>query len=50
MPDSTVNLPVVFMALPAVAEAVPDMEKSSIMLNAVPGMVLVPLPLRIRQQ
>lgn len=48
VPVAMEKFPSVFMAANAVAEADPDMEKLPPMFKAVPGIVLIPLPLRIR--
>ena len=48
VPLPRVKLPVVVIACKAVAVAVPVIEKSALMVNATFGIVLVPLPLRIR--
>jgi len=48
VPEPRVKSPLIVRAASAVAEAVPDREKFPNILKAVPGIVLVPLPLRIR--
>ena len=48
VPLPILKFPAVVTAARAVAEAVPDMEKFPPMLNAPPGIVFTPLPLRIR--
>src|SRR5262249_223904 len=48
VPEPKVTLPVVLIAAAAVAEAVPDIVKLPETVIADPGIVFVPLPLRVR--
>ena len=48
VPTSSVTLPLIFIAAPAVAEAVPDIVKSPATVIVEAGSVFVPLPLKVR--
>jgi hypothetical protein len=48
VPDPSVTFPFMFIVLPAVRDAVPAVVKFPLIVKAVAGIVLVPLPLKVK--